>query len=124
MPLRLFVIGTLVCFLSIAQLVWSAPNLAGELESDQRLAKRDVPRVTPSSRQALSTQGMSRGMKPPEELRLNLDGRDVIIIYSTGDVRLGEGVTVDEASHDFWKKVGELAPGYCRERKEQAKKQP
>ena len=124
MSLRLFVLASLVSFLSVAQLVWSAPNVAGELASDQRLAKRDVPRVMPSSRQALSTQGMSRGMKPPEELRLNLEGRDVIIIYSTGDVRLGEGVTIDEASHDFWKKVGELAPGYCRERKEQAKKQP
>lgn len=69
---------------------------------------------------AVGSDGMSRGMKPPESLRLNLEGRDIVTIYSTGDVRLAEDLTVDEASREFWRKVGELAPTFCRERAAQA----
>ena len=60
--------------------------------------------------------GMSGGMKAPSALRLNLDGRDVVTIYATGDVRLADDLTIDEASREFWQKVGELAPGFCRTR--------
>jgi len=60
--------------------------------------------------------GMSGGMKPPSALRLNLDGRDVVTIFATGDVRLADDLTIDEASREFWQKVGELAPHFCRTR--------
>lgn len=60
--------------------------------------------------------GMSGGMKAPSALRLNLDGRDVVTIYATGDVRLADDLTIDEASREFWQRVGELAPGFCRTR--------
>ncbi len=60
--------------------------------------------------------GMSGGMKAPAALRLNLDGRDVVTIFATGDVRLADDLTIDEASRDFWQKVGELAPDFCRTR--------
>jgi hypothetical protein len=64
----------------------------------------------------LDSAGMSGGMKPPAALRLNLDGRDVVTIFATGDVRLADDLTIDEASREFWQKVGELAPHFCRTR--------
>ena len=64
----------------------------------------------------VSSYGLARDDRPPDELRLNLDGRDVVIIYATGDVRIGDGMSVDDASRAFWKKVGELAPSFCRAR--------
>jgi hypothetical protein len=65
---------------------------------------------------ALSSDGMGGGMKPPESLRLNMDGRDIVTIYATGDVRLADDLSVDEAAHEFWRKVGALAPDFCRAR--------
>jgi hypothetical protein len=82
------------------------------LQDVRRLAKRNVPRPSAPAEKPTS-QGLARGMKRPEELRLNLEGRDIVTIYSTGGVRLGEGLTVDQASRDFWRKVGELAPTFC-----------
>jgi hypothetical protein len=35
----------------------------------------------------VDSAGMSGGMKAPAALRLNLDGRDVVTIYATGDVQ-------------------------------------
>ena len=55
-------------------------------------------------------------MKAPAALKLNLDGRDVVTIYATGDVRLADDLTIDEASREFWQKVGQLAPDFCRTR--------
>ena len=72
-------------------------------------------------RHEVSADGMGGGMKPPESLRLNMDGRDIVTIYATGDVRLAEDLTVDEASREFWRKVGQLAPDFCRERAVSAK---
>jgi hypothetical protein len=72
------------------------------------------PAVAPA--QHVSSDGMSGGMKPPSALSLNLDGRDIVTIYSDGDVRVAAGLTPDEASQQFWRKVGELAPSFCRER--------
>jgi hypothetical protein len=81
-------------------------------EDATRLAKQKVPRpAVPTEK--VNAHGMARGMKPPEELRLNLEGRDIVTIYSTGSVRLGEGLSVDQAARDFWRKVGELAPTFC-----------
>jgi hypothetical protein len=60
--------------------------------------------------------GMSGGMKPPASLRLNMDGRDIVTIYATGDVQVADGLTPDEASREFWQKVGDLAPDFCRAR--------
>jgi hypothetical protein len=57
---------------------------------------------------------MSGGMKPPSALSLNLDGRDIVTIYSDGAVRLADGLSPDEASRDFWRKVADLAPNFCR----------
>src|SRR5256885_2240100 len=57
---------------------------------------------------AVSADGMGGGMKPPESLRLNMDGRDIVTIFATGDVRLADDLTVDQASREFWRKVGEL----------------
>jgi hypothetical protein len=73
-----------------------------------RTADTTVPQVP------LSSDGMSGGMKPPAELKLNMDGRDIVTIYASGDVRLAEGLTPTEASREFWRKVGELAPNFCR----------
>lgn len=70
---------------------------------------------------AMTADGMGGGMKPPESLRLNMDGRDIVTIYATGDVRLADDLTVDQASREFWRKVGELAPGFCKERAASAK---
>jgi hypothetical protein len=64
----------------------------------------------------VDSAGMSGGMKAPAALRLNLDGRDVVTIYATGDVRVADDLTIDEASREFWEKVGELAPHFCRTR--------
>ena len=75
--------------------------------------------VAAPQRHALSSDGMSGGMKPPESLRLNMDGRDIVTIYETGNVRLADDLSVDEASREFWRKVGELAPSFCRDRQAQ-----
>jgi hypothetical protein len=64
--------------------------------------------------QRVTSEGMSGGMKPPASLRLNLDGRDIVTIYATGDVQVAEGLTPDQASRDFWQKIGDLAPDFCR----------
>lgn len=72
------------------------------------------PAKTAIAPRAVDSGGMSGGMKPPASLRLNLDGRDVVTIYATGDVRLADDLTIDEASREFWQKVGELAPDFCR----------
>jgi hypothetical protein len=88
------------------------------LVSGQSLSFANVHGTPASAPQqhALSSDGMGGGMKPPESLRLNMDGRDIVTIYATGDVRLADDLTVDEASHEFWRKVGELAPDFCRAR--------
>ena len=43
-----------------------------------------------------------------------MDGRDIVTIYATGDVRVADGLSPDEASREFWRKVGDLAPDFCR----------
>ena len=68
----------------------------------------------------LDSGGMSGGMKPPPSLRLNMDGRDIVTIYATGDVQVADGLTPDQASREFWQKVGDLAPDFCRARAAQA----
>jgi hypothetical protein len=108
---------------SMPQPVWSAMTITADdgvmstLPNEELLAKRTSPRAASASA-PVNSQGMSRGMKPPEELRLNLEGRDIVIIYSTGSVQLGEGITVDDASRDFWRKVAELAPSFCQEKRQ------
>lgn len=97
-------------------------DAASAREDEFRIAAGKVPRVAPATRDKVNAQGMSRGMKPPEELRLNLEGRDIVIIYSTGGVRLAEGLSIDEASRDFWRKVGQLAPSFCQAQSHPAKK--
>lgn len=64
----------------------------------------------------VGSDGMSGGMKPPASLRLNMDGRDIVTIYATGDVQVADGLTPDEAAREFWHKVGDLAPDFCRTR--------
>ena len=98
---------SLLGFVSLGVSLFSAttPSLAGTRSASTGVAPR-----------AVDSGGMSGGMKAPAALRLNLDGRDVVTIYSTGDVRLAEDLTVDEASREFWQKVGELAPDFCRTR--------
>ena len=62
------------------------------------------------------SEGMGADWKKPSSLSLNLDGRDIVTIYSTGNVHLADDIAVDEASREFWRKVGELAPNFCRTR--------
>jgi hypothetical protein len=64
--------------------------------------------------QRIDSQGMSGGMKPPASLSLNMDGRDIVTIYADGAVHVADGLTPDEASREFWRKVAELAPSFCR----------
>lgn len=94
-------------FVSLGVSILSAttPSLAGTRPARPPVAPRTV-----------DSQGMSGGMKPPAALRLNLDGRDVVTIYATGTVRLADDLTIDQASRDFWQRVGELAPDFCRTR--------
>ena len=89
---------------------------ASPSEEPALLASAVTPPVAMLPGSSVSSEGMARGMKPPQELRLNLEGRDIVTIFATGDVRLGEGLTVDEAARAFWKRVGELAPGFCQSR--------
>ena len=93
-------------------------SLGLSLVNGQSLSLANVhaaPAAVPQQH-ALSSDGMGGGMKPPESLRLNMDGRDIVTIYATGDVHLADDLTVDEASREFWRKVGELAPDFCRAR--------
>ena len=64
----------------------------------------------------MGADGMGGGMKTPASLSLNMEGRDIVTIYATGNVQLADEIDVDEASRQFWRKVGELAPGFCRAR--------
>ncbi len=73
-----------------------------------RPARTTVPERT------VDSGGMSRGMKPPASLKLNLDGRDIVTIYETGNVSLADELSIDEASREFWQKVAELAPSFCK----------
>lgn len=98
-------------FLPSLLLTWPAASLATVKSTTARVPQRVV-----------NSEGMSRGMKPPESLRLNMEGRDIVTIYATGEVQLADGLTVDEASREFWRKVGALAPTFCRERGEQAQR--
>jgi len=111
--------------LSLCALVLVPPVLVGRslahavaARDGDRLVVASVDKGTPGAApvEEVSSYGMARDDRPPDELRLNLDGRDVVIIYATGDVRLGDGLTVDEASRAFWKRIGELAPTFCRDR--------
>jgi hypothetical protein len=95
---------SLLGFVSLASSLFS---VATPLASTSRATRTIAP---PS----VSSDGMSGGMKPPASLNLNLDGRDIVTIYSDGAVRVAEGLTPDEASRDFWRKVAELAPNFCR----------
>ncbi len=96
-----------VVTISAAQAATDAPLQLASVAGDHA-AVAPVERV--------SSYGLARDDRPPDELRLNLDGRDVVIIYATGEVQLPEGLTVDDASRAFWKRVGELAPSFCRAR--------
>ena len=94
----------LLGFVSLGISLFSVPTpFASTNASQEKLAPQRV-----------SSEGMSGGMKPPASLRLNLDGRDIITIYATGDVQVAEGLTPDEASREFWQKIGDLAPDFCR----------
>ncbi len=64
----------------------------------------------------VTSDGMGGGMKAPASLSLNMEGRDIVTIYATGNVRLADDLSVDEAAREFWRKVGALAPGFCRTR--------
>jgi hypothetical protein len=96
---------SLLGFVSLGLSLFSVPTPCASAPPAER-------RITPPSR--VSSEGMSGGMKPPASLRLNLDGRDIITIYATGDVQVAEGLTPDQASREFWQKVGDLAPDFCR----------
>ncbi len=95
-----------------------ADTVAGgdETRSELMLASVGKGAADPAPVERVGAYGMARDNRPPDELRLNLDGRDVVIIFATGDVQIGDGLTVDEASRAFWKKVGALAPTFCRAR--------
>ena len=101
-PLRDLV--ALLGFVSLGLSLFSVPTPFASTPPAERKA--------PPSR--VDSEGMSGGMKPPASLRLNLDGRDIITIYATGDVQVAEGLTPDQASREFWQKVGDLAPDFCR----------
>lgn len=96
-----------VALLGFLSLVSSVVSVSTPLASTRPAADQMAPRPIDSA-------GMSGGMKPPASLSLNLDGRDIVTIYADGGVRVAEGLTPDEASRDFWRKVAELAPSFCR----------
>jgi len=81
-----------------------------------RVANLATPGVGGIPMPEVGSDGMSRGMQPPERLKLNLEGRDIVTIYATGQVELADGLTMDEASREFWKKIGQLAPSFCAQR--------
>jgi hypothetical protein len=104
MRLSLRDLVALLGFVSLGFSLFSVPTPFASTPPAQRKA--------PPSR--VDSEGMSGGMKPPASLRLNLDGRDIVTIYATGDVQVAEGLTPDQASREFWQKVGDLAPDFCR----------
>ena len=111
-----------------ASLLLATPSFAYTI-GDDLAAPLVVASVGKAARDAMPAEqptsyGMARDDRPPEELRLNLDGRDIVVIFATGDVQLGDGLTVDEASRAFWKRVGELAPNFCRGRSSQQASRP
>ena len=73
------------------------------------------PAAATAPTQSVSSEGMSKGMKPPASLRINLDGRDIVTIFDNGNVAVADELTINEASRQFWQKVGELAPDFCRQ---------
>jgi hypothetical protein len=81
-----------------------------------QIASIAAPRKNGVPTRKVASDGMSRGMRPPERLKLNLEGRDIVTIYATGQVELADGLTMDEASREFWKKIGQLAPSFCAQR--------
>jgi hypothetical protein len=93
----------LLGFISLVSSVFSVSSPLASATPPQQIAPRKI-----------DSQGMSGGMKPPASLSLNLDGRDIVTIYADGGIRMAEGLTPDEASMDFWRKVAELAPNFCR----------
>ena len=94
-------------FLSLALSLWLGPVASFA----------NVPVKSPMPQTAaVGADGMGRGMQPPESLKLNLEGRDIVTIYATGNVAIADDLTVNEASRDFWRKVGELAPSFCKSR--------
>ena len=97
-----------VALLGFLSLVSSVASVSTPLASTRPAPNQIAPR-------AVDSAGMSGGMKPPTSLSLNMDGRDIVTIYSDGGVRVGEGLTPDEASREFWRKVAELAPDFCRQ---------
>ena len=90
--------------LGLSLFVGSTPSLASPR------ASHDIPT------RKVSADGMGGGMKTPASLSLNMEGRDIVTIYATGNVHLADDLSVDEAAREFWKTVGELAPGFCRAR--------
>ena len=94
---------SLLGFLSLASSLFSVST---PFASTRPAPMHQPPRV--------GSEGMSSGMKPPASLSLNMDGRDIVTIYATGDVRVADGLSPDEASREFWRKVGDLAPDFCR----------
>jgi len=97
-----------ISLLGFASLGFSLFSLTTPSLASTRSARDVVPT------RALSSDGMSGGMKPPASLKLNMDGRDIITIYETGKVQIADELNLDEASHEFWRKVGELAPDFCK----------
>jgi hypothetical protein len=98
-----------ISLLGFASLGFSLFSLTTPSLASTRSAARTV---VPTH--ALSSDGMSGGMKPPASLKLNMDGRDIVTIYETGKVQIADELSLDEASHEFWRKVGELAPDFCK----------
>lgn len=96
-----------VALLGFLSLVSSVVSVSTPLASTRSVPNDVVPRH-------IDSQGMSGGMKPPASLSLNMDGRDIVTIYADGGVRVADGLTPDEASREFWRKVAELAPSFCR----------
>ena len=107
-----FSLRDVISFLGFVSLASSLFSVASPL------ASAPPPAANAPTRQ-VSSEGMSGGMKPPSALNLNLDGRDIVTIYSDGVVHVADGLTPDEASQQFWRKVGELAPSFCRTRSAQ-----
>jgi len=97
-----------ISLLGFASLGFSLLSFTTSSLASTPAAHGDAPTRT------IDSGGMGGGMKPPASLKLNLDGRDIVTIYETGKVELAEELSVDEASHEFWRKVGELAPDFCK----------
>jgi hypothetical protein len=103
-----FTLRAWISLLGFVSLGFSLLSFTTSSLASTRATRAEAPTRT------LSSGGMGGGMKPPASLKLDMDGRDIVTIYETGNVQLADELSVDEASHEFWRKVGELAPDLCK----------